>query len=156
MKVLPTLIFCDGTPLGSFVAKKPSLKFTPKTPLSSGHSSLPVNFSLQQSQSCLTIKDWKRSLRVCSYCEFHIFGLSVHLTDFLDFLWCWSFFFTFDVGSKRAKKDQSTTPHKPTSNVGSRLTRLFQSTGQIETNYDEITDSFDAMELKPELLRGMC
>ncbi|GMF94630.1 unnamed protein product [Aspergillus oryzae] len=55
---------------------------------------------------------------------------------------------------EEGKKDQSTTPHKPTSNVGSRLTRLFQSTGQIETNYDEITDSFDAMELKPELLRG--
>ena len=28
-------------------------------------------------------------------------------------------------------------------------------TGQIESNYDEITDSFDAMNLKSELLRGM-
>lgn len=28
-------------------------------------------------------------------------------------------------------------------------------TGQIESNYDEITDSFDSMDLKPELLRGM-
>jgi hypothetical protein len=27
-------------------------------------------------------------------------------------------------------------------------------TGQIETNYDEVTDSFDAMNLKQELLRG--
>ncbi|KAJ5768562.1 ATP-dependent RNA helicase eIF4A [Penicillium manginii] len=27
--------------------------------------------------------------------------------------------------------------------------------GQIESNYDEITDSFDAMDLKPELLRGV-
>lgn len=27
--------------------------------------------------------------------------------------------------------------------------------GQIESNYDESTDSFDAMNLKPELLRGM-
>lgn len=27
-------------------------------------------------------------------------------------------------------------------------------TGMIESNYDEITDSFDAMDLKPELLRG--
>jgi len=27
--------------------------------------------------------------------------------------------------------------------------------GQIESNYDEVTDSFDAMNLKPELLRGM-
>jgi hypothetical protein len=26
--------------------------------------------------------------------------------------------------------------------------------GQIESNYDEITDSFDAMNLKSELLRG--
>ena len=26
--------------------------------------------------------------------------------------------------------------------------------GQIETNYDEVTDSFDAMNLKQELLRG--
>ena len=29
------------------------------------------------------------------------------------------------------------------------------ATGQIESNYDEVTDSFDAMDLKPELLRGM-
>lgn len=28
-------------------------------------------------------------------------------------------------------------------------------TAQIESNYDEITDSFDAMNLKSELLRGM-
>jgi hypothetical protein len=27
--------------------------------------------------------------------------------------------------------------------------------GQIESNYDEITDSFDAMNLKSELLRGI-
>jgi len=27
--------------------------------------------------------------------------------------------------------------------------------GQIESNYDEITDSFDSMNLKSELLRGM-
>ena len=26
--------------------------------------------------------------------------------------------------------------------------------GQIESNYDEITDSFDSMNLKSELLRG--
>ena len=26
---------------------------------------------------------------------------------------------------------------------------------QIESNYDEVTDSFDSMSLKPELLRGM-
>lgn len=26
--------------------------------------------------------------------------------------------------------------------------------GQIESNYDEVTDSFDAMDLKSELLRG--
>jgi len=31
----------------------------------------------------------------------------------------------------------------------------FHPTGMIESNYDEITDSFDAMDLKPELLRGM-
>lgn len=30
-----------------------------------------------------------------------------------------------------------------------------RSTGQIESNYDETTDSFDAMNLKPELLRGV-
>ena len=28
-------------------------------------------------------------------------------------------------------------------------------TGQIESNYDETTDSFDAMNLKSELLRGV-
>lgn len=27
-------------------------------------------------------------------------------------------------------------------------------TGQIESNYDEVTDSFDSMNLKSELLRG--
>lgn len=27
--------------------------------------------------------------------------------------------------------------------------------GQIESNYDEVTDSFDSMSLKSELLRGM-
>ncbi|KAL2860639.1 hypothetical protein BJX68DRAFT_89751 [Aspergillus pseudodeflectus] len=27
---------------------------------------------------------------------------------------------------------------------------------QIESNYDEVTDSFDSMDLKSELLRGMC
>jgi hypothetical protein len=32
---------------------------------------------------------------------------------------------------------------------------FFAATGQIESNYDEVTDSFDAMDLKPELLRGM-
>ena len=31
----------------------------------------------------------------------------------------------------------------------------FNNTGQIESNYDEVTDSFDAMNLKSELLRGM-
>ncbi|PYH60307.1 uncharacterized protein BO96DRAFT_137307 [Aspergillus niger CBS 101883] len=36
-----------------------------------------------------------------------------------------------------------------------KLTRNFTSIGQIETNYDEVTDSFDSMDLKPELLRGM-
>lgn len=29
-----------------------------------------------------------------------------------------------------------------------------RKTGQIESNYDEITDSFDSMNLKGELLRG--
>ena len=29
-----------------------------------------------------------------------------------------------------------------------------RDTGQIESNYDETTDSFDAMDLKSELLRG--
>jgi translation initiation factor 4A len=28
------------------------------------------------------------------------------------------------------------------------------SAGQIESNYDETVDSFDTMNLKPELLRG--
>ncbi|KAE8411394.1 hypothetical protein BDV36DRAFT_274741 [Aspergillus pseudocaelatus] len=27
--------------------------------------------------------------------------------------------------------------------------------GQIESNYDEVVDSFDSMDLKPELLRGV-
>jgi hypothetical protein len=30
----------------------------------------------------------------------------------------------------------------------------FHFTGQIESNYDETVDSFDEMNLKPELLRG--
>ena len=32
---------------------------------------------------------------------------------------------------------------------------MLRATAQIESNYDETTDSFDAMELKPELLRGV-
>jgi hypothetical protein len=32
---------------------------------------------------------------------------------------------------------------------------LCATTGQIESNYDETTDSFDAMNLKSELLRGV-
>jgi len=35
------------------------------------------------------------------------------------------------------------------------FTDIYVLTGQIESNYDEVTDSFDAMNLKPELLRGM-
>ena len=33
-------------------------------------------------------------------------------------------------------------------------TEPFPNVGQIETNYDEITDTFDAMNLKQDLLRG--
>jgi translation initiation factor 4A len=33
--------------------------------------------------------------------------------------------------------------------------RLIPTAGQIESNYDETTDSFDGMELKAELLRGV-
>lgn len=36
-----------------------------------------------------------------------------------------------------------------------RLTSLAHIAGQIESNYDEVTDSFDNMDLKSELLRGM-
>lgn len=32
---------------------------------------------------------------------------------------------------------------------------IARSPAQIESNYDETTDSFDAMDLKPELLRGV-
>ena len=49
--------------------------------------------------------------------------------------------------SKRSAKPASVEYHK--------LTRKTFTTGQIESNYDEITDSFDAMNLKAELLRGM-
>lgn len=34
-------------------------------------------------------------------------------------------------------------------------TGLTHCAGQIESNYDETTDSFDAMNLKAELLRGV-
>lgn len=37
---------------------------------------------------------------------------------------------------------------------GQSLT-LLRTTGQIESNYDETVDSFDEMNLKPELLRGI-
>lgn len=33
-------------------------------------------------------------------------------------------------------------------------TDKFSFPGQIESNYDETVDSFDTMNLKPELLRG--
>ena len=32
---------------------------------------------------------------------------------------------------------------------------ILRAIAQIESNYDETTDSFDAMDLKPELLRGI-
>jgi translation initiation factor 4A len=32
---------------------------------------------------------------------------------------------------------------------------MLLTTGQIESNYDETVDSFDEMNLKPELLRGI-
>lgn len=35
-----------------------------------------------------------------------------------------------------------------------KQTMLTIATGQIESNYDEVTDSFDSMDLKSELLRG--
>jgi len=35
------------------------------------------------------------------------------------------------------------------------LIHTFCATAQIESNYDETTDSFDAMNLKAELLRGV-
>ena len=34
-------------------------------------------------------------------------------------------------------------------------TDILVAVGQIESNYDEVTDSFDSMSLKSELLRGM-
>ena len=37
--------------------------------------------------------------------------------------------------------------------IGLMLISLF-CVAQIESNYDEVTDSFDAMNLKSELLRG--
>jgi superfamily II DNA/RNA helicase len=36
-----------------------------------------------------------------------------------------------------------------------RVLTVLRATAQIESNYDETTDSFDAMDLKPELLRGI-
>jgi hypothetical protein len=39
--------------------------------------------------------------------------------------------------------------------IRTRTDKTCAPTGQIESNYDEITDSFDSMDLKPELLRGM-
>lgn len=58
------------------------------------------------------------------------------------------------LSSQRKKEIIATTHHR---NILRRikLTRNFTSIGQIETNYDEVTDSFDSMDLKPELLRGM-
>ena len=35
-----------------------------------------------------------------------------------------------------------------------RVTDYLHIVGQIESNYDEVTDSFDSMNLKSELLRG--
>ncbi len=35
------------------------------------------------------------------------------------------------------------------------LLTCFDSVGQIESNYDETCDSFDGMNLRSELLRGM-
>jgi superfamily II DNA/RNA helicase len=48
-------------------------------------------------------------------------------------------------------------PHCDTSETNKDFgeRQLTRTAGQIESNYDETTDSFDAMELKAELLRGV-
>ena len=48
---------------------------------------------------------------------------------------------------------------RPRCNLGNAIlylckTDAAQRIGQIESNYDEVTDSFDSMNLKSELLRG--
>ena len=39
--------------------------------------------------------------------------------------------------------------------IPAHVLTVLRATAQIESNYDETTDSFDAMDLKPELLRGI-
>jgi len=39
--------------------------------------------------------------------------------------------------------------------IPTHVLTVLRATAQIESNYDETTDSFDAMDLKPELLRGI-
>ena len=43
----------------------------------------------------------------------------------------------------------------PTQQRNENVTDIFCRSGQIESNYDEVTDSFDSMSLKSELLRGV-
>jgi hypothetical protein len=77
------------------------------------------------------------------------------------FFWGTCLFFPPDVERKRKKiekegKEPPRTELKSKNQTSrSRLTRLLKFTGQIESNYDEVIDSFDSMDLKPELLRGM-
>ncbi|PYH35734.1 uncharacterized protein BO87DRAFT_375351 [Aspergillus neoniger CBS 115656] len=87
-------------------------------------------------------------------------GMCSYIVCFIFFtanLWFISLYFAGEWGSlssQQKKEIIATTHHR---NVLRRimLTRNFTSIGQIETNYDEVTDSFDSMDLKPELLRGM-
>lgn len=60
----------------------------------------------------------------------------------------------------RAPRCQPTPPCRrgcacPRKSSSSPAPSLTPRAGQIESNYDETTDSFDAMNLKAELLRGV-
>ena len=46
-------------------------------------------------------------------------------------------------------------PGAATKFANNTCTDMLRAVAQIESNYDETTDSFDAMDLKPELLRGI-
>lgn len=94
------------------------------------------HYTTNNSQIWLT-RDWKIFLRVCSSLSL-LFARSISSCRFV-------------VALRETGEKFSRTVYTCDDDAN----ESFHRTGQIESNYDEITDSFDAMELKPELLRGM-
>lgn len=141
---------CDWLHWDSSVAKQPSSSSRPTTSRLD-HGALCLWSLYQLHLQPWPTRDWRIFLRVCP---------EISRAFYLHFSWFLSFFFPsrwrWPYCERKAKSKTPPTNRIHESIISQKiLTKISQCTGQIESNYDEITDSFDAMELKSELLRGM-